>query len=206
MDILVIDTATERSMFAYVRDGEPLVTSFLPFGLQEGQKILGNIHQDLGAQQMSVQDIDAVAVGVGPGSYTGMRIAATIGKMLSYVLKIPLVGICTLETFSAEQAGAFAVVLDAKVAGIYLQLGKKSVDGHVDFFGKPRVVPLEQALQALKDIHIIVSPNVKPLQEKLKEYLGEWEESPPQPLQMALIAEKKILTGPQDFELLYLRS
>ena len=48
---------------------------------------------------------------VGPGSYTGIRIAATIGKMLSYALSIPLIGVSTLETFIPQNIGDFDAVL-----------------------------------------------------------------------------------------------
>lgn len=218
MDLLVIDTATERGMFSYVRDDEVLFAYYLPFGLQEAQKLLAMLHEQLKQQGLSLQDLDAIAVGIGPGSYTGIRIGATIGKMLSYALSIPLVGVCTLETFApesnenGEDNSAFAVAIDAKIAGIYVQLGE-TTGQTTTFSSPPQVLPLEEAVEYLKSTQTIVSPNVKPLQEKLIKHAQghewSWQELPPSPQQMAKAAQEKIHRGQAttkgDLELLYMR-
>ena len=139
MDFLVIDTATERGMFAYIRDNKPLFAHFLPFGLQQAQTLLSTLHDQLASHHLSMEKLNAIAVGIGPGSYTGIRIAATIGKMLSYALSIPLFSVCTLETFAPENNGEFAVAIDAKIAGVYLQYGRKTGDT-ITFLSPPKVL------------------------------------------------------------------
>ena len=55
------------------------------------------LDQMLAAVKVSLQDVGAVVVGVGPGSYTGVRIAVTAAKVFSYTLNIPVVTVSSLE-------------------------------------------------------------------------------------------------------------
>lgn len=212
MDLLVLDTATERGMFSYLRNGNELFTCYLPFGLQEAQGLLGKLQEYLNERNMSLQSLDAIAVGVGPGSYTGIRIAATIGKMLSYPLKVPLVGVSTLETFVPTITGEFATVIDAKIAGVYLQRGLHN-GTEVKYEEPPQVLLIEEAIKLLKTVHTLVSPSTTSLQQKLlqaaPDHTWTWEESAPSPQQMYSVALMRLsagegtLTG--DLELLYMR-
>ncbi len=163
-------------MCACFQGEKELFTLRLPFGLQQGQQLLAELNKKLQEEGIPLQTIGAVAVGVGPGSYTGIRIAATIGKMLSFGLKIPLVGVSTLETFAPEAEGKFGAVLDAKIGGIYLQLGEKKGE-NVLFSTPPQMVSVETALPLLEG-RILVSPDCKPLKIKLH-HTGPWEEAPP---------------------------
>jgi tRNA threonylcarbamoyladenosine biosynthesis protein TsaB len=56
------------------------------------------IEEILNEKKISVQDLDAIAIGKGPGSYTGLRIGVATAKGLAYGAKIPLVAVSTLET------------------------------------------------------------------------------------------------------------
>lgn len=203
MNLLLIETATERGMCSYFSNHQEIFTCHLPFGLQQGQQLLGELDQLLKTHSISLDSLNAIAVGVGPGSYTGIRIAATIGKMIAFARKIPIIGVCTLEAFEPETDGKFAVILDAKIGGVYLQIGEKS-NGNVHFVTPPKIVPLEEAMVELKDVPLLVCPNPDNLKLKLK---GEWKwvELPPSPKQMAKLAQKQLGKPQQPLELLYLR-
>lgn len=54
----------------------------------------------LQSQQMSINELDAVAVTLGPGSYTGLRVGLASAKGIAYALQIPLIGLSTLSAFA----------------------------------------------------------------------------------------------------------
>lgn len=64
-------------------------------------------------------DLTAISVGVGPGSYTGIRAAMSFAQALAYGLDITPRGFCALAALAPPQPGTFAVAIDARSAGIW---------------------------------------------------------------------------------------
>src|SRR5689334_8729373 len=70
-------------------------------------------------------DLTAVAVGVGPGPFTGLRVGLVTARTLGHVLEIPVYGVCTLDVIAAEAASSggdrpFLVATDARRKEVYL--------------------------------------------------------------------------------------
>src|SRR5262245_30595979 len=96
---LIIETATQRGLVALCNDSQVLATEEFPVGLGESGRLepaLDVLFQKLRA---APRDLEYVAVGIGPGSYTGIRVGVSASKALSFALQIPLVGISTLRAF-----------------------------------------------------------------------------------------------------------
>lgn len=71
-----------------------------------------------------VKDLIYIAIGVGPGSYMGIRTGATIAKTLSFALGIPLIEFASPIAFLPEgKEGSFAFIGDAKMGELYLLTG-----------------------------------------------------------------------------------
>ena len=121
---LLIEASTERGMIAILDKENILFHEELPFGYNNSKYLLPTIEKALHVTNLSVKQLSTIAVGIGPGSYTGIRIAAATAKALSYACKIPLVGICTLEGFVPNRDGSFATIIDAKISGTYLIKGR----------------------------------------------------------------------------------
>lgn len=101
--ILAIDTAT-RLMSLALHDGSTL--------LAEQSWVAGNRHNTalapaidhmLAGQRVAPTDLTALAVSVGPGSYTGLRIGVALAKGMAAARRLPLVGVSTLDTLAAGQ-------------------------------------------------------------------------------------------------------
>jgi tRNA threonylcarbamoyl adenosine modification protein YeaZ len=205
---LLIETSTERGLLALVKDGKLLQKADLPVGLNHSQQLMYYLEHLFTAVHLSITDLHYIAVGVGPGSYTGIRVGATVAKTLSYATKLPLIGISTLLTYTSPKPGAFAVVIDAKIGGVYLTLSDGKTVQH-----PPELVDLKRAVELLHPYPTLLTPNAARLPGKFKEIQPdthwEWLECGPDPLHFARQAEAKWkeheFTTDGQLELLYLR-
>jgi tRNA threonylcarbamoyladenosine biosynthesis protein TsaB len=103
--ILAFDTATEVATTALVSDGEVLGerASVARMLLRDVDDLLADAH--LGAD-----DVDALVVGTGPGSFTGTRIGLAAARGLALALEIPAAGVSTLDALAAADDDAYPVV------------------------------------------------------------------------------------------------
>ena len=125
MPALLIETGTERGMTAIV-DGEAILFhAILPLGYHNSRYLLPEIEKGLQQLNLAVKNLQYIACGQGPGSYTGIRVGATVAKSLAFACKLPLIGISTLQTFVPDKEGAFAVLIDAKIGGVYMIKGSR---------------------------------------------------------------------------------
>ena len=209
---LVIETSTERGVVAVFKENTLIYEGKLPFGLQNSKSLFPEIVKAFTALSLNPTDLKWIAVGVGPGSYTGIRVGAMTAKTFSFALNIPLIGICSLCGFVPCFDGSFASVIDAKIGGVYLQQGIVK-QGIVSWISEPALCSLENAVEILKDVKTLVSPNCSLLKVKFENLTKNcnwtWIESDPSPSEMAIIAKNKYENGEfsseQQLDLLYLR-
>ena len=119
MHFAAIETSTEWCSVALWRDGE-LAGMEERAGQRHGELALPMLEQLLAAARLETADLDAVAFGAGPGSFTGLRIACGIAQGLAFARKLPVLGVSSLEAM-AEECGAPRVVacLDARMGEVY---------------------------------------------------------------------------------------
>jgi tRNA threonylcarbamoyladenosine biosynthesis protein TsaB len=209
---LLIETSTERGVVA-ILEGLKLISKIeLPFGLSNSSYLLPAIENQSHTHRLTIKDFQLIVVGVGPGSYTGIRVAATTAKSLAYASRLPLIGVCSLEGFTPENEGPFAALIDAKIGGAYLLKGMMQ-KGKCSYSVAPAVFPLEKLQVELQDITTIVTPNSKIIKTKLEELFPDsnwkWEECCPNPIQIVATGiykfENGIASDVNSLELLYLR-
>ena len=96
MKILAIDTSTQACSVA-IYDGQHFYEQFEMLPRQHAKSILPMIEAQLTASGLKRNEIELLAFGHGPGSFTGLRIAASVIQGLAFALKKPVVAISTLQ-------------------------------------------------------------------------------------------------------------
>lgn len=142
--ILNIDTATEAGSVCLARDGEAL-DSRTARVQKDHAGVIAPFIRDLAADNsVSLEELDAVAVSAGPGSYTGLRVAVSTAKGLCYALGIPLIAVGTLRIMasamktmlSAGEGQApgllYCPLLDARRSDVYAALYEPSGEAVVE--------------------------------------------------------------------------
>ncbi|MBO6056863.1 MAG: tRNA (adenosine(37)-N6)-threonylcarbamoyltransferase complex dimerization subunit type 1 TsaB [Bacteroidales bacterium] len=98
--ILCLETATPSCSVALVHNGEVLACEEDPKGQNHSEKITFFIDSVMKKAGISYNQLDAVAVSMGPGSYTGLRIGVSTAKGICYAVSKPLIAVETLEAMA----------------------------------------------------------------------------------------------------------
>jgi len=98
--ILCLETATPSCSVALVHNGEVLACEEDPKGQNHSEKITLFIYSVMKKAGVSYSQLDAVAVSMGPGSYTGLRIGVSTAKGICYAVSKPLIAVETLEAMA----------------------------------------------------------------------------------------------------------
>jgi tRNA threonylcarbamoyladenosine biosynthesis protein TsaB len=124
--ILNIETATKNCSVSIAQNGETLICrEIAEEGYSHAEKLHVFIEEVLEAAAITVQDLIAIAVSQGPGSYTGLRIGVSAAKGLCFALNIPLIAIDTLQTLASQakvSAGKIIPMLDARRMEVYSEV------------------------------------------------------------------------------------
>lgn len=126
MNLLAIETSTEQLSLA-VLCGERLFVRDVDAGQQHSELTLPLLRELMAESGLAMHDLDAVAFGQGPGSFTGVRIACGLAQGMALGLGKPVLPVQT-QMALAEQAGAAKVLvaLDARMGEIYLAAYERS--------------------------------------------------------------------------------
>ncbi|WP_028891438.1 tRNA (adenosine(37)-N6)-threonylcarbamoyltransferase complex dimerization subunit type 1 TsaB [Tenacibaculum sp. 47A_GOM-205m] len=121
--ILNIETATKNCSVSIAKDGVNIILQELNDGnYSHAEKLHPFIQQVVQEAKMSFNDIDAVAVSKGPGSYTGLRIGVSAAKGLCFAFDKPLISIETLHSLAHKttiKEGVIVPMLDARRMEVY---------------------------------------------------------------------------------------
>lgn len=145
MKILALDTSTEYCSTAVWNDGA-IVERDVHAGQSHSELVLGMIDDVLSESGLAVCDVDAIAYGAGPGTFTGLRIGCGVAQGLAYAAERPVVGVGTLLAL-ATGSGAQRVVccLDARMQQVYYAAYERRDTGwcavHAPALYAPNAVP-----------------------------------------------------------------
>ena len=161
-NILALETSTDACSVALSKSGA--VTSRYEIAPRKHARRLSLMLDDLlSSNGITIGEIDLIAYGMGPGSFTGLRIGASAAQALAFALKVPVFGGCTLEcqALNALQSGIVEPsdyvlsVIDAKIKKVYWSLILFKDDHPVTVFGPEATTivefPWDQLLASIKD-------------------------------------------------------
>jgi tRNA threonylcarbamoyladenosine biosynthesis protein TsaB len=141
--IVAVETSTECCSAALLRDGAVLERSELA-PRRHAALILPMIESLLDEAGLSRRGLDAVAVGRGPGAFTGVRLAISVAQGLALGLDIPVIPVSSLAALAQDAPPSDAsilAVIDARMGEIYAGAFRRKSDGLVEAFGAESVGP-----------------------------------------------------------------
>jgi tRNA threonylcarbamoyladenosine biosynthesis protein TsaB len=144
MLLLALDTSTFIGTVAVLRDGELLAEWSGSVRATHGETLLPHLARTLELAGVALASLDALAVGLGPGSFTGVRIGVATAKGLALAQEKPIVGVSTLRMLArgfVAGPGLLAPVLDAHKGEVYAALYATDEQGEL----RERLAPFHAA-------------------------------------------------------------
>lgn len=171
MKILCFDTSTE-TLSAGLFDGNSELISIHDRTLTRHSDTLAlRLQGLLKKSRMTWDRLDGIVVGLGPGSFTGLRVGVTMAKTLSYALKKKLWGVSSLEGLAFQDLdweGDLCVIMDAKGEKVYTATFHKKKSA-VKLLKKPAIRNIQELLTSLREKTFFIGNAVAVHQEKLIE-------------------------------------
>ncbi len=223
MRILGVDSATANASVALVDDGELLAEEVLvttkEVNAAAAPQLRGNhaeiilplIESVLSKARLTVTDLAGIAVSIGPGSFTGLRIGLATVKGVAYDSGVPVVGISTLHANAARVTnfdGLICSMLDARKGEVYMSLFRRSGE-NLTRITTDTVMSINYAIDAMRNHHscaadgaslLVVGDGAKAYEKLLSDSFGTTallsasENYPSVASRIAIIAHSRIMT------------
>ena len=154
--ILAVDTSTEACSVA-LQIGSETIAKFADEPRSHSRLLMPMVQQVLAEAQIKVNQLDAIGVSIGPGSFTGLRIGFAAVQGMAYGADIPVAPVSTLELMAATyvrqesaQAGEIIALLDARMSEF--NLGRYQLDDNKQIVAleADQLMTAEQVIELLK--------------------------------------------------------
>lgn len=173
MKVLAIETATMAGSIAVIEDDTLIGEVRINVKIAHSERVMTSVEWLLTASNLSINDIDAFAVSIGPGSFTGLRIGLSTIKGLSYAAKKPIVPVPTLDAFARRlRFSSYPVcpMLDARKNEVYTGLYKWENDQCRKIVPETAIAPAD-FLKEIKGQTIFMGEGAKIYRELIIEKL-----------------------------------
>lgn len=162
---LVIDSASKFLYVALYEDLECLGKYYAEGNNDHSVKLMSEIERIFLSNNIKVKDLDEIIVGVGPGSYTGLRIGVVVAKMFAWNNDIPLRSVSSLAMFASSYSvdGLILAEIDARRGNSFLGLYRKDGKSLI-LEDEEKLVNLEEYKNNIKETFGIVNkgePNIE---------------------------------------------
>lgn len=158
MKIFAFDTSTHYASLS-LWDGEQCVYDMRSqFGTRHSERLLLELEHGLELSGWTKNDLEAIVVGTGPGSFTGLRVGLATAQGLSFAMNLPLYGVSSLDALAQSAPSGpelLAVCIDARKQELYVRLYRRNnlASGGVE--GQSLEHPTIQAVST----HLLVKPD-----------------------------------------------
>ncbi len=186
--ILAVDTATSCTSVALtagdILGGELLASLTLNSKVTHSRRLLSALDWLLLESDVSLTDVDGLAVGLGPGSFTGLRISMATVKGLAMATGKPLLGVSTLDALALRCTGAEPVcaLLDARKKEVYTAWYGQDEQGVQRRKGRIRALAPERLVEEIKEPVLMVGDGLLAYGPFFQERMGRLLAMAPLPL------------------------
>jgi len=163
---LILETSTEKGCLILSHNKTPIASELLPDGPLLSKTLASKV--DILIKTHSFQP-EFIAVGTGPGSYTGVRVGAALAQALGFGWNIPVFGFCSLQAFVPQNTNCFAVLVDARIGGVYVLTHQSPT---------PALVAVTELEKTLSSIDLCISPHPTIIQKRIS-LTKNWIEASP---------------------------
>jgi tRNA threonylcarbamoyladenosine biosynthesis protein TsaB len=217
MRILAADTATMTCSVALLEEDVVAAEYSLTAGLNHSAWLMPTISRVFSDSGRGIADVDALAVAIGPGSFTGLRVGLAAMKGIAIAARKPLVGVDTLDALAyaflfADQL--VCPVLDARMGEVYAAL-YRPLGGKLNKQGEDMVLSVEELFRHVEEATIIFGTGASRHKEDIVKMLGDRAVFPnqgicaPRASRVAMLAAERLKRGqpddPNALEPIYLR-
>ncbi len=154
MKLLALESSAKAASCAVLEDGALLAAAWQATGLTHSRTLLPMVEDMLHNSELTIQEMDAVAVAAGPGSFTGLRIGVSAVKGLAWAAEKPCLAVSTLEAMArplAHMNGIIVCAMDARRRQIYNAVFRAE-GGELIRLREDRAVSLEEAAADLAEL------------------------------------------------------
>ena len=152
MKILALETSAKAVSAAVVENGKVLCSGYQDTGLTHSRTLMPIVEHILKNADLTMADMDAIAVAAGPGSFSGIRIGVSAAKGLAFAVAKPAIGVSTLAAMARNVAFADGLVIcamDARRSQIYNAVFEAK-DGHLTRLTEDRAIALADLAEEMK--------------------------------------------------------
>lgn len=185
--ILAIDTATPAVTAGVIRRNrdsiDVLAERVTVDPRAHAERLTPNVVGALADAGITVDDLDAVVVGCGPGPFTGLRVGMATAAAYGHALGIPAHGVCSLDAIGIDTAGDVLVVTDARRREVYWARYRDGVRVDGPAVNAPADVPADVQAVAGSPDHAALferprQPAVYPTASGLVRTVADWAAEP----------------------------
>lgn len=203
MNILALETTERLATVAAVEDNRLLTCHETGSKLRSAQSLAPSIRETLHAVQWQPEDVDLVAVTIGPGSFTGLRVGVTTAKVFAYAVGAEVLGIDTLEAIAAAtppDVERFWTAVDAQRGQWVVRQFARSAGEWPQPLGPSSLVDAEPWLAALPAGDLLLGPVLRKALDRLPDHIRTLgaELWPPTAQQVGLLAARDYAAGRRD--------
>jgi len=169
MKILAADTTTSINTVALCDGGHVLAETFVDCGRAHSERLLATVDWVLNEAKQRLEDVEVLAIAIGPGSFTGLRVGAATWKGLAAANALPLVAVPTLDAMTRLSAFHDALVcplLDARMGEVFGAVYRFE-QGVRSTLRPDRVAPVEAVLEGIDEPLTLLGDGIARYRERV---------------------------------------
>lgn len=171
MKILAADTSTSINTVAVCDDGRVLAEIIVECGRSHSERLIDTVDWVLAEAGLKIEDMDALAISVGPGSFTGVRVGVATWKGLALGARLPLAPVPTLDAMTrlgAFREGLLCPLLDARMREVFGAV-YRFTNGRREKLTPDRVCPVDSLLDEIDGDAVFLGNGAELYRERILE-------------------------------------